>query len=78
MLNTFSVRLVVGVFGGAALGLMVAWILRLLFGFPSNIFWGMVWGIFALSILNALHNSLTRARSRGAAGTGSPGERNAA
>jgi hypothetical protein len=76
MLSKFSVRLVIGVFGGAALGLLVAWILRLSFGFPSNIFWGMVWGIFALSIFTGLHNSLVQARSQASADT--PRDRNAA
>jgi hypothetical protein len=78
MLGRFSTRLVVGVFGGAALGLAVAWVLRLLFGFPSNIFWGMVWGIFALSIFTGLHNALSQTSSRASVDTQAPRDRNAA
>ena len=78
MLSRFSVRFVIGVFGGAALGLLVAWILRLSFGFPSNIFWGMVWGIFVLSIFTALHNSLSQARSKASVDTPRSRDRNTA
>ncbi|WP_375431435.1 hypothetical protein [uncultured Friedmanniella sp.] len=50
MLSRFSIRFVIAVFGGAAVGLLVGVVARYLVGADWNVFAAMPWGIMAAAL----------------------------